>query len=91
MHLLNIEQLHNHLVKQECLSAFQLLFTGAARDFDFNGWGNSEAVWAINYLQFDPLFEGQTTNAGGSICKLGIITPQNNASQNIIVYTYGHG
>lgn len=29
-------------------------------------------------------------NAGGSICKLGILTSQKNACQNITVYTYGH-
>lgn len=44
----------NPLEKQHSPSVFQLLFTGAARVLDFNGWGNFEAVCAINYLLFDP-------------------------------------
>lgn len=51
----------NPLTKQNYLSVFQLQVTGAASVSDFNGWGNSEPVCAINYLQFDPPFEGQTT------------------------------
>lgn len=52
----------NPLTKQNYLSVFQLLVTGAASVSDLvNGCGNSESVCAINYLQFDPPFEGQTT------------------------------
>lgn len=51
----------NPLAKQNYLSVFQLFFIRAARVLDFNRWGNLEPVSTINYLQFVPLREGQTT------------------------------
>ena len=48
--------------KQNYFSVFQLLITGAARDFHFSFWeGDSESVCLMYYLQFDPPFKGQTT------------------------------